>query len=276
MSSTFFVNPRSNPELRSLYEIILLPQQRHLHEYFTDVMAVLSQHFSVGYSALMLRDSQKDSLSVEGLYGVPRDAHPLSYSIRKGAIGQALDSCRPFAIQALSQEPFYDEMTRGAKPIEKIRPPLLCIPLVAESESIGVINITSLYGPRDEFTEDFQFLSILSAVLAPVVKSHLRKGEEALQRSEKGKTRSAYLDELLNEKLAEVLNKIDPYVESNAKMNLFDDIIAVVERILIKTALERVDYVQVSAAQLLGINRNTLRKKIRDLKIKTPRHQSPL
>jgi DNA-binding protein Fis len=76
------------------------------------------------------------------------------------------------------------------------------------------------------------------------------------------------LDEILEERLAEVLNKIDPYVESKAKMGLFDDIIALVEKILIKSALKRVNYVQIAAAQLLGINRNTLRKKMKDLKIK--------
>jgi DNA-binding protein Fis len=58
-------------------------------------------------------------------------------------------------------------------------------------------------------------------------------------------------------------------VESKNKMCLFDDIIAIVEKILIKAALIRVGNVQVAAAQLLGINRNTLRKKIQDLKIKT-------
>ena len=76
------------------------------------------------------------------------------------------------------------------------------------------------------------------------------------------------MDEILEEKLTEVLNKIDPYVESKTKMGIFDDIIGVVEKILIKSALERVGHVQIAAAQLLGINRNTLRKKIRELKIK--------
>jgi DNA-binding protein Fis len=41
-----------------------------------------------------------------------------------------------------------------------------------------------------------------------------------------------------------------------------------VEKILITSALEKVGHVQVTAAQLLGINRNTLRKKIKDLRIK--------
>ena len=94
------------------------------------------------------------------------------------------------------------------------------------------------------------------------------KKNEPLQRTGKLKAKSSLLDEILEERLTEVLNKIDPYVESKAKMGLFDDIIALVEKILIKSALKRVDYVQIAAAQLLGINRNTLRKKIKDLKIK--------
>jgi Fis family transcriptional regulator len=72
----------------------------------------------------------------------------------------------------------------------------------------------------------------------------------------------------LEQKLSEVLNKIDPDVESKTRMGIFDDIIAVVEKILIKSALERMGHVQTSAAQFLGINRNTLRKKMKDLKIK--------
>ncbi len=57
-------------------------------------------------------------------------------------------------------------------------------------------------------------------------------------------------------------------MESKAKLGFLDDIVCIVERILIKAAMEKVGHVQISAAQLLGINRNTLRKKIKDLKIK--------
>jgi DNA-binding protein Fis len=146
---------------------------------------------------------------------------------------------------------------------------LLSIPLVVDNEPFGVFNTNSLYGPRDEFTEDFQFFSILSAILSPVIKNYLVKREESLPLPSKSKTKSFQLEEMLGEKLTEVINKIDPYVESKTKMCLFDDIIAVVEKILIKAALIRVGNVQVAASQLLGINRNTLRKKIRDLKIKT-------
>jgi transcriptional regulator with GAF, ATPase, and Fis domain len=267
MPSTFFINPRSNPELRSLHEIILLPQQNHLEDYFLGVMAILSEYFSIRYSALFLQDPQKDSLHVEALYGIEKEIHPSTCPGQKGTIGKVLESRQPMVIQNLNQEPLYEEMMKSQKRTEKIEAPLLCIPLMTGDEPMGVINMNSLYGPRHEFVEDFQFLSVLSAILSPAIKNYHFKKSESLAKESKLKARSHLLDEILEQKLVEVLNKIDPYVETKTKMGIFDDIIRVVERILIKSALARVDHVQIAAAQFLGINRNTLRKKMKELKI---------
>jgi Fis family transcriptional regulator, factor for inversion stimulation protein len=268
MSSTFFINPRSNPELRSLYEIILLPPQNHLQDYFLRVIAILSEYFSIKYSALFLRDPQKDFLHVEALYGIEKEIHPPTCSSQKGTIGKVLESRQPMAIQDLSQEPLYEEMMKSQKRIEKVHPPLLCIPLIPDDEPMGVMNVNSLYGPKNEFAEDFQFLSVLSAILSPAIKNYHLKKSEPLAKDSKLKARSHLLDEILEQKLVEVLNKIDPYVETKTKMRIYDDIIRVVEKILIKSALEKVDHVQIAAAQFLGINRNTLHKKMKELKIK--------
>jgi transcriptional regulator with GAF, ATPase, and Fis domain len=268
MPSTFFINPRSNPELRSLNEIILLPSQNRLEDYFLGVMAILSEYFSIKYSALFLQNPQQEFLRVEALYGIEKEIHPLTCSSQKGTIGKVLESRQPMAIQNLSQEPLYEEMIKGQKRMERIQSPLLCIPLMTDGETMGVLNMNSLYGPRNEFVEDFQFLSVLSAILSPVIKNYQRIKDGPLSKDSKLKARSHLLDEILEQKLAEVLNRIDPYVETKAKMGIFEDIIKVVEKILIRAALERVDYVQIAAAQLLGINRNTLRKKIKELKIK--------
>ena len=269
MSSLSSIDHQSSPELKSLYEITRLPHpQTYLNDYFNGVMAILSEYFSIGYSALVLSDLTKDSLHVEGLYGMEKEVHPHGYCGRKGVIVKALESRQPVVIQNLNQEPLYEEMTKGTKRIEKVRPPLLCIPLIADDEPIGVININPLYGSRNEFNEDFQFLSLLSTILSPVIKNFQLKKNEPLHAFLKSKDKSFFLDELLEEKLSEVLNKIDPYVESKAKFGIFDDVIALVEKILIKSALKRVDHVQVAAAKFLGINRNTLRKKMKDLKIK--------
>jgi transcriptional regulator with GAF, ATPase, and Fis domain len=268
MSTPFSANLQS-PEVRSLYAISRLPQPPiHLQDYFHGVISILSEYFKVGHSALILHDSKKNSLHIEALYGVGKEVHPFDYSGPKGPIMKVLESRQPMVIQNLSEEPFYDEAIKGDKWIKEIRPPLVCFPLIVDDELIGVMNINSLYGPQNGFVEDFQFLSILSAILSPVIRNCCTKKNEPHQRSIRGKTKTSLLDEILEEKVSEVLNKIDPDVESKTKMGVFDDIIAVVEKILIKSALERMGHVQTAAAQFLGINRNTLRKKIKDLKIK--------
>jgi len=270
MSSSFFTNPRSNPELRSLYQIALLPAvQTPLEDYFFKVMTIVAECFPIRYSALVLRDSQKGSLRVEGVYGLGKDDHPLGCKAERGTIPQVLESQQPMVIRDLAQEPLYEEVTKGPKKTDRIQAPLLCIPLTAGGEAIGTINISPLYGPRNELIEDYQFLSILSAILSPVIKQHQIKRDEALAKSDKTKSKSSRLEEVLGERLGEVLNKVDPYLEAKLKSGLLDDIVALVEKILIQSALDRVDYVQVAAAQLLGINRNTLRKKMKDLKVKS-------
>ncbi len=258
-----------NPELKSLHEIVLLPPQKHLQDYFVRVIAVLSEYFSVKYSALFLQDAQKDFLRVEALYGIEKETHPLTCSRQKGTIGKVLESRQPMVIQDLSQEPLYEEMLKSQKRIEKIQPPLLCVPLIIDDESMGVFSVNSLYGPANDFVEDFRFLSILSAIVSPAIRNYHEKMAGPHGKDSKPKAGSHLLDEILEQKLVEVLNKIDPYVETKTKLGIFDDIIRVVEKILIKSALQRVGHVQIAAAQLLGINRNTLRKKMKELKIKT-------
>ncbi len=76
------------------------------------------------------------------------------------------------------------------------------------------------------------------------------------------------LEDLLEKKLTGTLGGVDSELESDCA--LFHEVISIVERILIKMALKKTNKVQVAAAQFLGINRNTLRKKIKDLKIKIP------
>ncbi len=257
-----------NPELRSLHEIILLPPQKHIQDYFLRVIAVLSENFSVRYSALFLHDAQKDVLRLEALYGTEKETHPLICSRQKGTIGKVLESRRPMVIHDLSQEPLYEEMMKSQRRPEKIQPPLLCVPLVTDDEPMGVFSVNSLYGPANEFVEDLQFLSILSAIVSPAIRNYHEKIAGPRGKDSKPKAGSHLLDEILEQKLVEVLNKIDPYVETKTKLGIFDDIIRVVEKILIKSAMQRVDHVQIAAAQLLGINRNTLRKKMKELKIK--------
>ena len=58
-------------------------------------------------------------------------------------------------------------------------------------------------------------------------------------------------------------------VEQKEKNNLYDLVVKSAERILISEVLRYCNYNQVKAANVLGIHRNTLRRKIRELNIET-------
>lgn len=71
------------------------------------------------------------------------------------------------------------------------------------------------------------------------------------------------LRELLEEKLAEIVEMVK---EVEANHNLYYEVIRQTESVLLKLILSETN-TQTEAAQILGINRNTLRKKIRELNI---------
>src|SRR6185503_11664490 len=78
------------------------------------------------------------------------------------------------------------------------------------------------------------------------------------------------LEEAVRRRLAEVLSD-----SGAAPSDLHTTLIAAVERPLIEVVLERAGGNQVKAAEMLGINRNTLRKKITDLGIELKRGPAP-
>jgi two-component system, NtrC family, nitrogen regulation response regulator GlnG len=69
------------------------------------------------------------------------------------------------------------------------------------------------------------------------------------------------LEELVRAKLKGFLRRVDGYEVDN----LYDDVMARVERPLLELVLARTNGNQLKAAKMLGVNRNTLRKKLADL-----------
>ncbi len=76
---------------------------------------------------------------------------------------------------------------------------------------------------------------------------------------------SLSFENLLTFKFRQLMEKIDP--ESGG--NILGDIVTLVERVLIRLALEKTDHKLGHSAMLLGISRNTLRKKIQLLGIES-------
>lgn len=89
--------------------------------------------------------------------------------------------------------------------------------------------------------------------------------------SHKGSTRLPSLEDYLEWKMGDFVKGM----RNGSASNLHPMLISAVERPLIELALKETKGNQIQAAELLGLNRNTLRKKIHDLHISVRRSKAP-
>ncbi|MDC4225089.1 MAG: hypothetical protein MPW15_12880 [Candidatus Manganitrophus sp.] len=125
--------------------------------------------------------------------------------------------------------------------------------------------------------EGHEFYAIIAST--PLLKKTMRQIRETAQSLhakannhrdpsfEKSNGHEPHLGELVERKLADFVGKI-----KNCEVkNLYSLLIQEFEKPLITLALKETNGNQIQAALLLGMNRNTLRKKIKELKIAVPK-----
>ena len=76
-------------------------------------------------------------------------------------------------------------------------------------------------------------------------------------------------EQVLQQRLEEIVTILS--LENRGKKKIYDDIVSLVEKILIQSALNRSNQVKSAAASFLGINRNTLHNKMEKLGIAADR-----
>ncbi|MCP9464074.1 MAG: hypothetical protein NNA25_04670 [Nitrospira sp.] len=109
-------------------------------------------------------------------------------------------------------------------------------------------------------------------VLKKAIKTlqHLTRHSLRPALSPQGKTRDDSLQSYLEAKMGDFVRDM----KNGAAKNLYPVLIAAVERPLIASVLRETNGNQIQAAELLGLNRNTLRKKILDLHIPLKRSKT--
>lgn len=105
-----------------------------------------------------------------------------------------------------------------------------------------------------------------SAVRAKDLEGILKENPSTLHWDEVGEIS---LEDLVQNKLSHFLEKFDRL----EPMDLYEKITQMVERPLISLVLKKTKGNQIQASRVLGINRNTLRKKMKTLKIRPPRDE---
>jgi DNA-binding protein Fis len=95
----------------------------------------------------------------------------------------------------------------------------------------------------------------------------MKKRRAVNQEGKKNGQPLSKLEEALEESLGKTLEELVTclYNQNNQKNKLYEELIAMTDRALLKIALRRCGKVKTAAAGFLGINRNTLTKKLTEL-----------
>jgi len=92
-----------------------------------------------------------------------------------------------------------------------------------------------------------------------------RERIRAMMNEEMQESSFPLIEEIFEKRIDEVVTILG--CERNGREGVYDEVLSMVEKALIKIAMKRSNNVKTAAADFLGINRNTLHGKIKKLKI---------
>jgi len=151
------------------------------------------------------------------------------------------------------------------------------IPRAAIKQGFDAVLIEARRGASQEFAEVSRLVEPTRTMILMGSRSVLARSAEVLQAMTNGAgrllTRSRHdvvLEEIIESKLGEFVKGM----RNGSARNLHPMLIAAVERPLIAHALKETNGNQIQAAHLLGMNRNTLRKKITEFRIPVKRQKT--
>jgi transcriptional regulator with GAF, ATPase, and Fis domain len=228
-----------------------LASAKDVSSVFSHTMAFLTKTSKVKNGLLGLLDGTRRQLLVKEASGpLWQKSKGSTCKVDEGACGEVLRNGGPMVIVDPLAEPLLRGMAEGGQRSEG---GCICAPLRWGDIPLGILLIDS---PRPLSEEGLALVDTVASCISPALVV-VRWGDEAS------------LDEILMGKLERAVERMDLQTESQG--SLMADVISLVERTLILTALKKANYIQLTAARFLGINRNTLHKKIKELEISLPK-----
>lgn len=150
------------------------------------------------------------------------------------------------------------------------------IPRATLKQGFDAVLIEARRGALQDFAEMSRLVEPSRAMIVMGSRSVLVRSAEVLQAMMSGPGRllarsrqNVALEEIIESKLGEFVKGM----RNGSARNLHPMLISAVERPLIAHALKETNGNQIQAAHLLGMNRNTLRKKIAEFRIPVKRHK---
>ncbi len=276
------VDDKSLSRLRSLYEISrVLCASLDLKEAYPEILQILSQKMGMKRGGVLLMNAESGDWEIGGNHGISaEEVKKRREYFGSGVLERILGKGSMAAVADGGENIWFFENKARTVP-KRNNVSFLCAPVKNQGAISAIVGVDHLYEDSVSITEDFSILGEMCVLISDAMMMRkavaadnralleenwgFRKELETLGRSVPKVTRRISLTEILEDRLSRMIAemKVDP--RSNGR--LYDDVLNVVERTLLKSALAKNKHVQLKTARFLGINRNTLRRKIKELGI---------
>jgi transcriptional regulator with GAF, ATPase, and Fis domain len=270
------------PRLRSLYEVVkVLGSSLELKETYPKILVVLSQQMGMKRGGLIFLNTESNEWEMGGSHGLSAEEMKRRKEyFGSGVIPRILEKGQMAAIVD-GGETFWSYDPKAKNVPKRVNAPFLCAPVKVQGTIAGILGVDHFYEEPVPVTEDFSLLGEICTLIGEAIAMRkaiaaenralleenwsFRKELETLGRSVPKTRKRIPLTEILEERITRMITemKVDP--RSNGC--LYEEVLHVVERTLLKSSLDKTRHVQLKTARFLGLNRNTLRRKIKELGI---------
>ncbi|MGQ9694562.1 MAG: helix-turn-helix domain-containing protein [Thermodesulfobacteriota bacterium] len=267
---------------KTLYEIArIINSALSIEEAFPQVLRVLAKQMGINRGGIIWWNLENNKWEIGATHGISGEEMKRRKDyFSQNIIETLMEKGQMAAILNKGADIWFYDARAKNMPL-RVHISFLCAPIKIQGTISAIIGVDHLFAEPIKITEDFLLLEKICQLIADGLKIRkamaaearalleenwiFRKELEALGKSVQNGARKIPLTEILEERISRMITemKVDP--RSNG--HLYEDVIKVVERTLLSSALEKTKYVQSQTARFLGINRNTLRRKMKELGI---------
>ena len=145
------------------------------------IMTLIKEHLHVDRCSLMIVEADRKTMKIKRAFGMSgMDIDRIRVTIGHGIAGSVAESGKPLLIKDIEKETQFESLS----PRSYFRTnSLLSIPLIAQGEVIGVINVNNRKDSQPFSKDDLQLLSAIGSEIATVlnnsyIKLQLKKAKE--------------------------------------------------------------------------------------------------
>lgn len=275
-------NTREIAKLKALYEVAkILGSSLELKEIYPRILTVLTQQMGTKRGGVFLINPESNEWEMGAAQGLSAEEMKRRKEYFGSGVAARIVEKGQMAAVVDGGESLWLYDAKGKNAPKRSSVPFFCAPIRAQGTIVGILGVDHLYGEPVAVTEDLILLGEICDLIGEAISMRkaiaaenralleenwsFRKELETLGRSVPKARKRISLTEILEERISRMI--ADMRVDPGSNGCLYEEVLNVVERTLLKSSLEKTKHIQLKTARFLGINRNTLRRKIKELGI---------